>query len=108
MGTRASDIDSDSDPDWDIVLPPRPPEPSAEQSAPAPAALPQLLTIRDVCAQFGRSDRCIRRWVKAGELTPVRIGGAVYFLAEDIRGLIQSRHEKAILQSVLSRRPLSR
>ena len=108
MSARGRDIDPDTDGDWDITPLPRPPEPSAEPTASAPAALPELLSIQDACALFGRSDRCLRRWARDGVLVPVRIGGAVYFLAEDIRGLIQSRHEKAILQGVLSRKPLSK
>ena len=108
MSARGRDIDPDTDGDWDITPLPRPPEPSAEPTAPAPAPLPELLSIQDACALFGRSDRCLRRWARDGVLVPVRIGGAVYFLAEDIRGLIQSRHEKAILQGVLSRKPLSK
>ena len=106
MSARGRDIDPDTDGDWDITPLPRPPEPSAEPTASAP--LPELLSIQDACALFGRSDRCLRRWARDGVLVPVRIGGAVYFLAEEIRGLIQSRHEKAILQGVLSRKPLSK
>ena len=50
-----------------------------------------LLGIDDLCATFGRGDRTLRRWIAAGHLKPVRIGGAVFFHPADIRALIALR-----------------
>lgn len=50
-----------------------------------------LLDLSDVCALFGRTERSIRRWVSAGHLTPIRVGGAIFFEASDIRVLIEKR-----------------
>lgn len=59
----------------------------------SPEQLPQtpLLQMSDVCALFGRTERSIRRWIVAGHLLPIRIGGAMFFEASDIRMLIERR-----------------
>ncbi len=56
-----------------------------------------LLTTAEVAAIFRRTDRTIRRWAAMGRLLPVRIGGSVYFRAEDINALISRQISDAIL-----------
>lgn len=56
-----------------------------------PLPLTPLLAVSDVCAIFGRTERSIRRWVSAGHLHPIRVGGAMFFEASDIRVLIEKR-----------------
>ena len=49
---------------------------SFETSAPEPEPAPEKPVLRtaEVASMFGRTDRCIRNWVTAGHLHPVRIG----------------------------------
>lgn len=44
----------------------------------------RLLSVRDVCDLFGRTDRTVRNWVRAGLLQPRRVGRSVFFLESDI------------------------
>jgi Helix-turn-helix domain len=60
-------------------------------------ALPRLLSIGDVAALFNRSARTLRRWIRAGHLVPVRVGGALFFDPGDIRRLIAGRLCAAVL-----------
>jgi len=53
--------------------------------------LSRLLHMQDICVLFDRSERSIRRWIQAGHLTPVRVGGALFFDPEDIHALIAKR-----------------
>jgi excisionase family DNA binding protein len=46
-----------------------------------------LLRIGQVCEQLALSEPTVRRMVKAGTLTPVRIGGSVRYRLEDVRRL---------------------
>jgi len=57
----------------------------------ATSAMPALLSTRKVAAYFSRDERTIRRWVQTGLLTPIRIGKAVYFRADDIQAAIIRR-----------------
>ena len=52
--------------------------------------LPALLSAARVAEVFGRSERTIRDWVRAGHLRPVRIGRAVFFRADDIHALLKA------------------
>ena len=66
-----------------------------------PASLVQeisLLSTADIAELFGRTDRTIRRWISRGHLSPVRVGGAVFFHAEDVRRLVSGQISNAILQ----------
>ena len=68
--------------------------PDVPPSAPpgqSPAALPELLSAADVARRFGRCERSIRRWCRAGRLVPVRIGRSLFFRSDDIRALLASR-----------------
>ena len=40
---------------------------------------------------FGRSERTLRNWVRAGHLRPVRVGRSVFFRADDIHALLDAR-----------------
>jgi excisionase family DNA binding protein len=65
---------------------------------PSPAYAAPLLSTAEVAARFGRTDRTIRRWISVGHLVPVRVGGAVFFHAEDINRLLSTRMSDAILR----------
>ena len=54
-------------------------------------SIPQLLSVRDVCAIFGRDARTIRRWTKNEHLHAIRVGGAVFFDAEDVAAVARGR-----------------
>ena len=60
-------------------------------------SLPHLLSSDDVEDLFNRSARTLRRWIRAGHLMPVRVGGALFFDPEDIRRLIAGRLCAAVL-----------
>ncbi len=54
------------------------------------ASMPALLSAAQVARIFGRSERTIRNWVRAGHLRPVRVGRAVFFRADDIHALLDA------------------
>lgn len=60
----------------------------AEDAAPG---IPPLLSVVEVAALFHRSARTLRRWERDGHLTPLRVGGAVFYRATDIRDLVAGR-----------------
>jgi hypothetical protein len=60
--------------------------------------LPQLLSCSEVAALFSRSPRTIRRWIQAGHLMPVRIGGALFFSVEDVRRVISGQLSASVLE----------
>ena len=60
----------------------RPPPPSA---TPSSGRLSRLYTTKDVCRIFNRKPRTIRAWCKDGHLTPLRVGGSVFFTEQVIR-----------------------
>ena len=60
-------------------------------------SLPHLLSSDDVEDLFNRSARTLRRWIRAGHLMPVRVGGALFFDPDDIRRLIAGRLCAAVL-----------
>ncbi len=47
-----------------------------------------LMSTNDVAELFDRSPRTIRQWVQRGLLTPVRVGGAVFFRRDDIDAMV--------------------
>ena len=59
-------------------------------------SLPRLLSSADVGELFNRSVRTLRRWIRAGHLVPVRVGGALFFDPDDIRRLIAGRLRAAV------------
>ena len=58
---------------------------------PAISGGPNLLNKAQVAVHLGRCPRAIRNWVRAGDLRPVRIGGAVFFREEDVEHLAKFR-----------------
>lgn len=64
---------------------------------PAQPPLLHLLSTSDIEALFGRSARTIRRWVRAGHLGVVRVGGARFFREDDVRKLISEQLVNDIL-----------
>ena len=70
---------------------------TSQKAAPASPAvserrpLPELLSTAQVARIFGRSERTIRNWIRAGHLRPVRVGRAVFFRADDIHALLDAR-----------------
>lgn len=69
----------------------RPPFTDGCSGETAAAPIPALLSVSDACRIFGRNERSIRRWVKAGHLKPIRVGRSLFFKAGDIQALIASR-----------------
>ena len=61
-----------------------PANPRHGAAAPADLPLPRLYSVEDVCRIFDRSSRTIRAWCRAGHLSPIRVGKAVFFKTEDI------------------------
>lgn len=53
--------------------------------------MPALLSAAQVARIFGRSQRTLRNWVRAGHLRPVRVGRSVFFRADDIHALLDAR-----------------
>lgn len=86
LGSSTTDISSDCD---------TPASETAATSATAPDGsvepIEPLLSNEDICTIFGRGDRTIRRWIAAGHLRPIRVGGAVFYHPADVRTLIARR-----------------
>ena len=66
------------------------------EDLPSTSSIPDLLSGAEVEQIFGRSARTLRRWEQQGYLRPVRIGGAKFYRANDIRRLISDQLEKAM------------
>jgi MerR HTH family regulatory protein len=58
--------------------------------------IPDLLSSTDVEQIFARSARTLHRWERRGHLTPVRVGHAKFYRAEDIRRLVSGQLEAAM------------
>jgi hypothetical protein len=54
------------------------------------------LSSTDVEQIFARSARTLHRWEQRGHLTPVRVGHAKFYRAEDIRRLVSGQLEAAM------------
>ena len=57
----------------------------------AAVVIPQLMSVTDVAAAFGRCERTIRRWIKRGLLVPVRINGSDFIVVDDVLAIISGR-----------------
>jgi excisionase family DNA binding protein len=57
-------------------------------SGDAEAKLPDLLNLDQAAEIFGCCTRTLRRWIKAGELHPVRIGRRLLIRADEIARLV--------------------
>jgi excisionase family DNA binding protein len=53
-------------------------------------------TVAQVAEGFGRSALTIRRWIKAGRLRAVRIGGLWYIPAEEVDALLHPPEDNSI------------
>ena len=60
------------------------------KSTAEPPSLPALMSARQVAQIFGRSERTLRNWVRAGHRRPVRVGRAVFFREADIVALLEA------------------
>ncbi|WP_408735336.1 helix-turn-helix domain-containing protein [Acidiphilium sp. JA12-A1] len=65
--------------------------PGAPASTDAVEVISPLVETADLARIFRRSDRTIRRWIAAGHLKPIKIGGAVFFHPADVQALL-ARH----------------
>ena len=63
---------------------------------PAETGIPDLLSSTEVEQIFARSARTLHRWERRGHLTPVRVGQAKFYRAEDIRRLVSDQLEGAM------------
>jgi excisionase family DNA binding protein len=52
-------------------------------------------TVAQVAEGFGRSELTIRRWIKAGQLRAVRIGGAWYVPADEVHALLHPEERES-------------
>lgn len=58
----------------------------------------KFLTVREVCARYGRSDRTIDRWIAEGVLPkPIRIRSLRYFDKADLDQRDEAR--KALVEA---------
>lgn len=70
-----------------VVLPPR---------DAAPPVLPGLMLISEVASYLRKTERTIRRWIAAGQVPAVRIGGATYIREADLLALIDAEITAAL------------
>ncbi|OJY78487.1 MAG: hypothetical protein BGP12_00055 [Rhodospirillales bacterium 70-18] len=47
------------------------------------------MSIAEATAYFDRSERSLRRWIKAGRLPVVRVGRSVFIPVEEVRRIVQ-------------------
>jgi MerR HTH family regulatory protein len=92
------------EPDQRLHLPPVRPSRATPAMAigpseewPAETGIPDLLSSIDVEQIFARSARTLHRWERRGHLTPVRVGHAKFYRAEDIRRLVSGQLEGAMV-----------
>jgi hypothetical protein len=97
----APDDEGLSLPGFPAALPKAPP-PAEDQDVREPE-IPGLLSSRQVATIFGRDPRTLRRWVRNGRLTAIKVGGALFFLASEIRGLIDGQLAKSIARKTVPR-----
>jgi hypothetical protein len=69
-------------------------DPPTLDAAPVPRpARPEVYSLREVAAIFGRTERTIRSWVKAGHLQRGGFGRTVFFSRAAIEALLTGRRE---------------
>jgi hypothetical protein len=69
---------------------------SPSEELPAEPGIPDLLSSTDVEQIFARSARTLHRWERRGHLTPIRVGHAKFYRAEDVRRLVSGQLEAAM------------
>ena len=57
--------------------------------------LEPLLSIRDVAGFLGISRESVYRLIRAGEITPIRVGGLPRFAPADVRAFVDRQREPA-------------
>jgi hypothetical protein len=79
-------LGADSAPSWPEADPP------TLDAAPAPRPpRPEVYSLREVAEIFGRTERTIRSWVKAGHLQRGGFGNAIFFSRAAIDALLNGR-----------------
>lgn len=69
-------------------------DPPRLDAAPVPPPpRPEVYSLREVAAIFGRTERTIRSWVKAGHLQRGGFGNALFFSRAAIEALLNGRRE---------------
>ncbi len=74
------------------------PWPEADGDAPSPGIeparppAPEVYSLREVAKIFGRSERTIRTWVRAGRLQRGGFGNAVFFTRKAIDALLNGEN----------------
>jgi hypothetical protein len=69
-------------------------DPPRLDAAPVPRPpQPEVYSLREVAAIFGRTERTIRSWVKAGHLQRGGFGNSVFFSRAAIEALLNGRRE---------------
>jgi Helix-turn-helix domain len=69
-------------------------DPPTLDAAPVPQPpRPEVYSLREVAAIFGRTERTIRSWVKAGHLQRGGFGNALFFSRAAIEALLNGRRE---------------
>jgi hypothetical protein len=54
----------------------------------------EMLTVRDVAAEYGRNPETIRRWVWSGRLNAKKIGNQLFIGRKDLLNLKRARKSK--------------
>jgi Helix-turn-helix domain len=69
-------------------------DPPRLDAAPVPPPpRPEVYSLRDVAEIFGRTERTIRSWVKAGHLQRGGFGNALFFSRAAIEALLNGRRQ---------------
>ena len=50
----------------------------------------RLYTVRDLAEKMGVTEHTVRRWVKEGKITTIRVGKKLMFTKEDIKKLLEN------------------
>lgn len=50
----------------------------------------RLYTVRDLAEKMGVTEHTVRRWVREGKTTAIRVGKKLMFTKEDIKKLLEN------------------